>query len=87
MNAPAAAQHQVHYDMPRPTHQPISDPDIDAFVCRIEEEIVALRESATSMNDKYAHSGLTDPRADRLIVRADGMEYVLSTFLDVAVKG
>lgn len=51
--------------------------DHPAVFATLDEEIAALRDSAASMNRTYAHSGLTNPRADRLLTRAEGMQYVL----------
>lgn len=53
------------------------------LLARLAGEIAALRETAEVLNASYAHSGLTNPRADRLTVRADGMEYALSALFGI----
>lgn len=55
--------------------QPQTRPE--STVDRLDAEITALRQTADDLNNGYAHSGLTNPRAERLLARADGMQYAL----------
>lgn len=52
--------------------------DLDALIRKVAADIADTRAAAADLNKGYAHSGLTNPRAERLTEYAKGMETVLN---------